>query len=150
MKNERHNLIIKIIKSQVITTQEQLLAVLMDKGVLVTQATLSRDIKQLGLVKMTDDNGISRYMYNSSGTLQGVHYVSIFKQAVISCDYAMNIVAIKCHPGMANAACTAYENMGFDELPVGTIAGDDTIFILFRSEEKAKEQLERLTAIHEV
>lgn len=147
MKNARHELIIKVVKEQVITTQEELLQALAKEGVGVTQATLSRDIKQLGLVKISDErSNVSRYKYNkevSSVSSNTIQYLTIFRQAVISCDIAINIVVIKCHVGMANAACAAIDSMDFTK-SVGTIAGDDTIFVLLKTQEQAEEYLERL------
>lgn len=111
---------------------------LLSSGYEVTQATISRDIKELRLVKELSSNG--RYVY-STGQKNNDSITKrtggIFNESIIRIDYALNTVVIKCFTGMANAACATIDSMNLDEI-VGTIAGDDTIFILCRSEETAK------------
>lgn len=148
MKNTRHDMIINIVKGQVITTQEELLQALSHENVTVTQATLSRDIKQLGLIKTVDNrSNVASYKYikdiSSNSVNKNIQYLTILKQAVISFDFAVNIVVIKCHVGMANAACAAIDNMDFTP-SVGTIAGDDTIFVVLKNEEQAKNYVQKL------
>ena len=138
MKKRRQAKILEIISSNDIETQEQLQSMLRSSGYEVTQATISRDIKELRLVKELSSNG--RYVY-STGQKNNDSITKrtggIFNESIIRIDYALNTVVIKCFTGMANAACATIDSMNLDEI-VGTIAGDDTIFILCRSEETAK------------
>lgn len=137
MKTERHQKILQIISENDVETQEELLLYLKQSGYNATQATISRDIKELGLSKRPSKNGMVRYVKAEiSDTKTSVKYEAILKESIISIDYAINTVVVKCHTGLANAACAAIDACGFAGI-VGTIAGDDTIFILARSEEKA-------------
>lgn len=143
MKRKRHSIILKLIEENPISTQEELLEYLCRYNFDVTQATVSRDIKELHLVKITDADGRYRYSLprEKSNDLSS-KFLAIFTSAITSVDYAMNIVCINCHDGMAQGACSALDNMDHKEI-VGTVAGDDTIFVLCRSEEQAKNLCER-------
>lgn len=137
MKKRRQAKILEIISSNDIETQEELQELLISFGYDVTQATISRDIKELRLVKDLSQKG--RYVY-STGKKQTENIThragGIFNETIISIDYALNTVVIKCFSGMANAACAAIDSMNHPEI-LGSIAGDDTIFILCRTEEAA-------------
>lgn len=141
MKNERHSKILELISKYDIDTQEELLSKLKKCEFNVTQATVSRDIKELRLIKTMGINGIYKY-----STIESQHnsnnisnkFMSIFKDSIINIDYAMNTVVIKCYVGMAQAACASLDNMEVENI-VGTLAGDDTIFILMRNEQQAKK-----------
>lgn len=138
MKKRRHAKIREIIENYCIETQEELLEHLKAAGFDVTQATVSRDIKELRLVKSLDANEVYRYMDpHIEAGIRGVNYTDIFRNAVHSIDYASNDVVIKCHTGMAQAACAALDSMQWDMI-VGTLAGDDTIFVITRSEQQAQ------------
>jgi len=134
MKTKRHTKILELISEKDITTQEELLQWLRKSGFNVTQATVSRDIKELRLVKTLGSTG--RYRYSSaSGEEQSdvsTKY-AVFAQSAKSVDYSGNIIVIKCYTGMANAACAVLDAMHHGGV-VGTLAGDDTIFILMRDE----------------
>ena len=134
MKIERQNKIRELIAKHLIDTQEELLALLKDAGFDVTQATVSRDIKEMRLAKSSNADG-KYYYVNNAGVSQEekIKFNAIFSNAVISIDFALNFVVIKCHSGMAQAACAALDSMNFEAV-VGTLAGDDTIFIVTRSE----------------
>lgn len=134
MKNQRHELILEIINSQPVATQEELIELLSEKGVRTTQATLSRDIQQLSLVKQRDTNGNYRYTFPAAAVVER----NLFAEAVLSVDYAMNTIVLKCRAGMAQGTCAAIDSVNHEGV-VGTIAGDDTIFILVRSEADAKK-----------
>ena len=139
MKKRRQAKILDIIKNFNIETQEELQERLRESGFEVTQATISRDIKELRLVKDLSENG--RYIY-SSGKKNANDSVSsraagIFVDSVISVDYAVNTVCIKCFAGMAGAACAAIDSMQWKDV-LGTLAGDDTIFVLCRTENDAR------------
>ena len=139
MKRKRHALILELIQQYEITTQDELLAKLRENGFEVTQATVSRDIKELRLVKAMSPSGQYRYM---AGAAQGDEYLAkfytIFSGSVISVDYAGNTCVVKCYAGMAQAACAAIDAMHFEGL-VGTLAGDDTIFVLCRTPELTQQ-----------
>lgn len=140
MKSKRHSKILELIAEQVISTQEELLALLKDEGFDVTQATVSRDIKELRLIKTTV-NGNYRYTTaNAPDKSTDISYKfhTIFSEAVINIDYAQNIVLVKCYTGMANAACAAMDSIHWTGV-VGTLSGDDTIFVLCRNEEFAAQ-----------
>lgn len=134
MKNQRHEAILEIIVENAVATQEMLIELLAEKGISTTQATLSRDIQQLSLVKQRDENGVYRYTLPAVAAAEK----SIFEEAVTEVDYAMNIIVLKCRAGMAQGTCAAIDSVKHDGI-VGTIAGDDTIFILTRSENDAKK-----------
>lgn len=139
MKKRRLSKILEIINTENIETQEDLQARLRDNGFEVTQATVSRDIKELRLVKELSQTG--KYVYttgirnNSNDTSLNTN--RIFKESVLSIECAMNMVCIKCVAGMANAACAAIDKMHWVGV-VGTVAGDDTIFVLCRNEKVAE------------
>ena len=135
MKNRRHEAILEIITEQPVATQELLIELLAERGIKTTQATLSRDIQQLSLVKQRDENG-SLQLY--SACRGGQRRKVSFEEAVISVDYAMNTIVLKCRAGMAQGTCAAIDLVNHEGI-VGTIAGDDTIFILVRSEADAKK-----------
>jgi len=134
MKKRRHEAILEIITEQPVATQERLIELLAERGIKTTQATLSRDIQQLSLVKQRDDKGIYRYTMPAAAITEK----SLFEEAVISVDYAMNTIVLKCRAGMAQGTCAAIDSVEHQGV-VGTIAGDDTIFILVRSEADAKK-----------
>lgn len=146
MKKKRHEMILKLIKDNVVSTQEDLLFMLCSHGFDVTQATVSRDIKELGLIKK-QKNGVSRYSIGSeSENSSKSKMYSIFSQSVISVDYAINTSVIKCYSGTANAAAAALDSMNLSQV-VGSLAGDDTLFVLCRTENDAKlfkEQVEKM------
>lgn len=146
MKKERHLLILELIEKYNISTQEELLAKLLEKGVEVTQATVSRDIKELRLVKQRVVNGEYKYSQATGADEKYMKYYTIFAESVTTVDYAQNICIIKCHPGTAQAACAAIDALALPDV-LGTLAGDDTIFILCRTEriaQNTKHELESL------
>lgn len=139
MKKKRLELILKAIEEKDIATQEELLFELREHGLDVTQATVSRDIKELGLVKSMGRNGKYRYAVPKTAGGEAVkNFHNIIAPSVLWVDYAMNTVVIKCYAGMAQAVCAAIDTMDFSGV-VGTLAGDDTIFVLCRSEQLAVE-----------
>lgn len=133
MKNKRHKAILEIINEQPVATQETLMALLAERGIQTAQATLSRDIQQLSLVKQRDADGVYRYALPPTAVAEK----SFFEEAVLSVDYAMNTIVLKCRAGMAQGTCAAIDSVNHEGV-VGTIAGDDTIFILVRSEADAR------------
>lgn len=138
MKKKRHEKIKEIITEHVVETQEDLLHYLKQAGYEVTQATVSRDMKELRLIKALDAKENYRYMSPKNDLSRlTMNYAEIFTGAVIHVDYAMNNVVLKCHSGMANAACAALDNMQLSSI-VGTLAGDDTILVITRTEQQAQ------------
>lgn len=144
MKISRHAKILEIIEKNAIETQEDLAEKLKKNGFNVTQATVSRDIKELKLVKVLDEEGIYKYatLREQDSTLNE-RLVKVFAESVLNVDYAGNIIVIKTFSGAANAACEAIDVIDFREI-VGTIAGDDTIFALVRNAESVEVVIERL------
>lgn len=140
MKNSRQGVILKIISEQAIETQAQLIKALADRGISSTQATLSRDIRDLSLVKELGRDGRYRYT-ESSKSKKNEHEErlrKIFKESVFSYATAQNIVVIKTLPGLANAACAAIDTMQIDNI-VGTLAGDDTAFLAMKDNKSAQD-----------
>lgn len=150
MRSQRHQMIMKLVSEKCIDTQESLQAELAKKGFSVTQATVSRDIKELSLIKTIAPDGSYRYSIPSlkkSGMQEGGSAVlSFISESVSSVDYAGNTVVVKCLPGMAQAVCAKLDDTGLDNV-VGTLAGDDTIFILMRTESDAQRLLKELNTI---
>ena len=134
MSNARHEMILKLIQNNEVSTQEMLRDLLEQNGFSVTQATISRDIRQLKLRKKRTASGQSCY-----ATTPAVKSApsNLLTDVVVRVDFAMNTVVVSCHPGSAQAACAILDRMQLPEI-VGTIAGDDTIFILTRSETNAR------------
>lgn len=148
MKSSRLRVISKLVSEQPIATQEELLVYLREQGYNVTQATVSRDIKELRLIKVTDADGTTRYASPSETGLEehSGKFRTIFRESVISVRTAGNLVVLKCYTGMGNAACAALDSMGFEHI-VGTIAGDDTIFCAVESPADAKEVVKILNTM---
>ena len=148
MKNDRQNMILEIISQENIETQEQLLSRLQARGITSTQATISRDIKQMHLVKEPVGQGV--YKYAVSGNRTKLNFAeklrTIFRESITSIDYAQNIVVIKTMPGLASAACAALDNMDITYM-VGSLAGDDTAFLLMQDAESAAAFCEEIRAM---
>lgn len=139
MKKNRHDAILALIEKEDIATQEELMLKLNEMGYKVTQATVSRDIKSLKLIKSPVADGQYKYSsVKSENTDVSGKYFSILSHSVIHVDYAINTVVVKCYAGMAQAACAAVDTLASEKI-VGTLAGDDTIFVLCRNEQAACE-----------
>ena len=133
MKSKRQAKIMEIISTTNVETQEQLLQELQNAGFTSTQATISRDIKELRIVKELTGLGTYRYT-TSSRELPGTfsnRLNTIFQHSVTSFDYAQNMVVIHTMPGLASAAASAVDAMNLSVV-LGTLAGDDTVFIVMR------------------
>ncbi len=127
MKKTRHELILNYIKNNNISRQEEIINMLSEYGYNVTQATISRDIKELKIIKEHFGKNDIRYAVSEKIDNED-NYKMIFTRSAISANAAMNIIVVKCYSGTANAACIALDSMNLPGL-VGTIAGDDTIFV---------------------
>ncbi len=141
MKNKRQEEILRLIRERVIVTQDDLQNALCELGYQVTQSTVSRDIKELRIVKAQDADGRYRYISayhpeEKSASSHSERFVDVFQRAVLEIDYAMNDVVVKCYAGMASSACVAIDHL-FGEMIVGSLAGDDTILAITRSEAEA-------------
>ncbi len=147
MKATRHMKILELIREHEIETQEELSDYLRREGYQVTQATVSRDIRELKLTKILQENGRQRYAAIDASVedLDG-KYVRVFKEGFRSADTAQNILVIKTVSGMAMAVAAALDHMRCDEI-VGSIAGDDTIMCAVRTSADAQSLLARLKKI---
>lgn len=137
MKTRRHAKILELVQEHNIETQEDLLSLLKGAGFDVTQATVSRDIKELRLIKTLSNDG--HYLY---ATAKNEHidistkFFALFSDSVLNVDFAGNMVVVRCMSGMAQGVCAAMDSIHWDGV-VGTLAGDDTIFIIVRTENHA-------------
>ena len=139
MKSARQTEILQIIAERDIETQQQLLEALAERGVKSTQATLSRDIKDMRLVKELGPSGTYRYVatHNDSDNYDE-RLRKIFRESIVSYDVAQNLFIIRTLPGLANGACSAIDAMHVEGL-VGSLAGDDTAFLAMKDNEAAKK-----------
>ncbi len=144
MKAKRHAKILEFIQQNEIETQDEILEKLKRCGFEVTQATISRDIKELRLVKTLSSTGKYRYtnVKSDTGDLSAKFY-TLFVNSITNVDYAGNTVVLRCYAGMAQAVCAALDAMQWEGL-VGTLAGDDTIFVLLRTESYAVKMVQNL------
>lgn len=140
MKNARQAEILNVIQTMDVETQEQLLAALRARGFTATQATISRDIKELRLVKELTGAGGYRYAVSDRKppTASDVRLRNIFKEGVLSVDVAQNLVVVKTMPGLASAACSALDSMEIIGM-VGSLAGDDTGILIMRDNATAQQ-----------
>lgn len=144
MKRNRHEAILSLVEKEELGTQEELMCRLHELGYNVTQATVSRDIKALKLVKSPVENG--RYKYSATKNENedmSQKFFSILTHSVTGADYAGNMVVVKCISGMAGAACEAIDNL-VEKGVVGTLAGDNTFFVLCRDEKSAGDFCEKI------
>ena len=147
MKRKRHEKIIELIGKYDIETQDELADRLMEEGFQVTQATVSRDIRELKLSKVPGRGGRQKYALLSHQAHQmAAKYVGILREAFVSMDHAQNILVIKTVSGMAMAVGAALDNIGWKEI-VGCIAGDDTVMCAIRTPEDTALVMEELEEI---
>lgn len=145
MKYKRQEEIKKIISNYNIETQDELISRLKERGYEATQATVSRDIREMHLIKVAIGANSFKYsmpVYDAHNYSSKYQY--IIKETVTAIDTAQNLIIVRTLPGMANAAAAAIDGLGWNEI-VGSIAGDDTIFVAMRSYEKASEYADTLT-----
>ena len=142
MRYSRQNMVLELIESNEIETQEQLCQLLRESGYNVTQATVSRDIKELQLVKKLSSSGRYKYVQSKDeGPISG-RFVKIFKETITSVEAAGNIVAIKTLSGCGSAAAEAIDSLGIEHL-VGSVAGDNTILIVIDDEKNVSEIVDK-------
>lgn len=149
MKPGRQNAILEIISEKDIETQNQLMQELAARGVKSTQATLSRDIKDMRLVKELGPSGNYRYVVAAkAGTTDlDMRLKKILRESLVSYDVAQNLLVIRTLPGLASAACSAFDSMEIENL-VGTLAGDDTAFLAMRDKESAVKLYHEIETIY--
>ena len=143
MKNERQKRILELIEQYEIETQDDLIKYLKESGFNVTQATVSRDIRELKLIKGSSVNGVSKY----ASPVKKEHVIPRFNSAltesITKVDYAGNLIIIKTFPGMANAVATCVDTLNIDDI-IGCVAGDDAILVVVRSNESAADLSEKI------
>ena len=147
MKSARHNLILEIIESKEIETQEELAEELMNRGVKVTQATVSRDIKELRLLKVLSEHGGYKYATVERAE-KGMNdrFARILADSIINIEPVNNLIVVNTITASANAAGEAIDSMKWSEV-MGTIAGDNTLLIIARSNEAVETLMSRLNAL---
>ena len=144
MKNKRHEKILEVIEKENIETQEELAKILNEAGFVVTQATVSRDIKKLGLVKVKGKGSHQKYApKDSSALVEYDKYVRVLKDTITGMDDAENILVIKTVPGMAMAVAAALDSLRIPEI-IGSIAGDDTIMCATKNNRHAKDVMDKI------
>ena len=149
MKPGRQNAILEIISEKDIETQNQLMRELAARGVKSTQATLSRDIKDMRLVKELGPSGNYRYVVAAKTETADLdmRLKKILRESLVSYDVAQNLLVIRTLPGLASAACSAFDSMEIENL-VGTLAGDDTAFLAMRDKESAVKLYHEIETIY--
>lgn len=147
MKINRHAKIVELINKHRIETQEELAEYLNKEGFKVTQATVSRDIRDLKLTKVPTDDGKQKYaVHQKDESEMSEKYIRVLKDGFVSMDMAQNILVIKTVSGMASAVCAALDAMRWNEI-VGSIAGDDTIMCAIRSVEDTVSVMDKISKI---
>ena len=145
MKKNRQEKLLELISHYEIDTQDELIALLRDHGYDVTQATVSRDIRELKIAKMTTGKGSYRYVLpkQSVETGSGMKFSTALIDSIVSVDHACNIVVLKTYAGLAGAVAVGIDGMNMHQV-LGCVAGDDTIFVAARTEAAAKHFSERI------
>lgn len=149
MKRQRHEVVVDLINKYDIETQEELAAYLKEEGFEVTQATVSRDIRELKLSKIATGNGKQKYIIlKNDDSHLGDKYIRVLRDGFVSMNMAQNILVIKTVQGMAMAVAAALDAMKFPEI-VGCIAGDDTIMAVIKSTDETKVVIDKINEILE-
>lgn len=144
MKKNRHQKIVEIIENHDVETQEELAGYLKKAGFAVTQATVSRDIRELKLSKIPSGNGRQKYVIlKQDDSHMGDKYIRVLRDGFTSMDMAQNILVVKTVSGMAMAVAAAIDALKFPEI-VGCIAGDDTIMVAVRTVEETQELMHKI------
>lgn len=147
MKKKRHEMIVDLVERENIETQEELAKRLKEKGFYVTQATVSRDIRELKLSKIATTGGMQKYVVLHRDDMQlNEKYTRVLKDGLLSMDYAQNILVVRTVSGMAMAVAAAIDALKLSEI-VGCIAGDDTIFAAIRSEQDSVDVMDKIRYI---
>jgi len=144
VKIQRHKKIIELVEHREIETQEELADELRQAGFNVTQATVSRDIKELRLGKVATGNDRYRYAVPGGKLLSGKHQTveAVFKNTVISVDFSENLVVVRTTPGAAQAVALVIDDKGFSDI-IGTVAGDDTVLVVVKPKAAVRTVIQR-------
>lgn len=150
MKARRQKLILRLIRDHPISTQEELTNMLRSHGIRVTQATVSRDIKELQLIKVTDESGRYRYTVpeDGSATYDRERLLRVMRDTIVDLDVSENILVVKTLPAVAAAAAEAIDRMEWPGV-VGTVAGDNTVLVVAKPREAAEEIMRRIQDVME-
>ena len=143
MKQNRHRKILKILSEIDVKTQEQLTDELKNSGFIVTQATVSRDIKELGLIKLPLADGSYKYAVTKEEKNEPIEHLTIFSRSILSVQSAMHTIVVKTNAGMASAVAASLDTFIGHEV-LGTIAGDDTLLIITENPKNAEEMATKL------
>ena len=143
MKTKRHRKILEIIKENIVGTQEELAELLKQDGFNVTQATVSRDIKELALIKISVGNDRYRYSLPTEITVSETRLRFMLKEVVLNYAASENILIVRTAPGNANAVASALDNAQWAEI-LGSVAGDDTILVVARKKEEIPDIIDKL------
>ena len=148
MKNTRQQKILELIKQHNIDRQEELQSLLKDCGFKVTQATVSRDIRELGIIKSEGDDGVYKYRVGKDKEKIEISgkFALILKQAAYKVDSANNLIVIKTYTGMGSAVGAAFDAMELDGV-LGTLAGDDTLLVIARDNNAAEDVTKKLNEL---
>lgn len=142
MKSDRQNAIIKIISENDVGSQEELVSLLVKAGYKATQATVSRDIKELKIIKIAGENGNPKYGTKVRKTVSlESKLIPVFKNSFVSCDFANNLIVVRTLSGMAQAMASAIDSMSIEGI-LGSVGGDDTVILVCRNEKYAEETVE--------
>ena len=146
-KNKRQQIVLDIISKTEVNTQEELLTILAEKGLAVTQATVSRDIKELRLIKvLAEDGGYKYATVDKAEAGLKERFIRIFSNSVVSIASTSNLIIIKTISGTGNAAAEAIDSMRWNEV-AGTLAGDNTIFVAIKDMKSVPELVKRFNAM---
>jgi len=145
MKNKRQLKILNLIKNEIISTQKELVDRLREEGIEVTQATISRDIKKLGLVKVPDDQGSYKYaLANQKSNAENKYWLKkMFNNLVADINYSENLILLKTVKGTAGGLGEALDNADWENV-IGSVAGDDTLLLIVKPSNKTEEVFEKL------
>jgi len=145
LKAKRQKKILELIQTQTISTQEEVAEALRKEGFNVTQATVSRDIKELGLIKVSIGNDQSKYALPTEVTVSERRLKFMIKEFVLKYDYSENIIVLKTPPGTAQAVASVIDNAQWEEV-IGTVAGDDTILLVVKPVTSVKKVLQKINS----
>lgn len=146
MKNKRQEAIVELIARYEIQTQEELIRRLQERGFVATQATVSRDIRELKLMKGTGEGGVHKYILPTAQKVNTPRFGSSLHESIVHIDSAENLIVVKTYPGMASAVASCIDTFNIHEI-VGCVAGDDAILVVVRSRDEAitlREKLRRM------
>ncbi|MFZ5943409.1 MAG: arginine repressor [Bacillota bacterium] len=145
MKSRRHKMILELIQNNIISTQEEVAEELRREGFNVTQATVSRDIKELGLIKVSIGNDLYKYALPMEVTVSEARLRFMLKEFVLKCNSSENIIVIKTPPGNAQAVASVLDSAQWKEV-LGSVAGDDTIFLVIKPINAVEEVINRISS----